>query len=133
MKLIWWMLSGSVLSAIILTTLLGEGARFELWLGMSGPLAAAIGSWIAMEHQHARRPAGLTGLLIKAFAAKMIFFAGYITALLSIGLVRPIPFVISFISYFIALHTVEAVGLRRLQAVNPDIPSGALQSQLRNG
>ena len=127
------MLSGSVLSSVILSVLLGADSRLELWLGMLGPLVSAIVSWIAMERQHARHPVGMTRLMIKAFAAKMVFFAGYITALLSMGWVRPIPFVTSFIGYFIALHAMEAVGLRRLQAVNPAIPPAALQGQLRNG
>jgi hypothetical protein len=132
MKLIWWMLSGSVLSSIILTALLSASIKLEIWLGMLGPLAAAIVSWIAMERQHVRRPGGMTALLIKAFAAKMIFFAGYITVLLSIGLVEPIPFVISFLSYYLCLHAMEAIGLRRLQTGNP-ASSDALQGQLGNG
>jgi hypothetical protein len=133
MKLIWWMLSGSVLSSLILTILPGAEARREVWLGMLGPLASALASWIAMERQHIRRPEGLTGLMIKAFAAKMIFFAGYITVLLSARLVRPIPFVISFLGYFLILHIVEAIGLHRLQAAGLSTSSGVLGGQLRNG
>jgi hypothetical protein len=133
MKLVWWMLSGSVLSWLILAILLGSKARIEIGLGMLGPLASAIASWIAMERQHRRRPEGLTGIMIKAFAAKMIFFALYITALLSAGLVRPIPFVIGFLGYFLSLHVVEAIGLRRLQAAGISASSEFLRGQLRNG
>jgi hypothetical protein len=133
MKLIWWMLSGSLVSSIVLATVLGADIRLEIWLGMLGPLVSAVVSWIAMERQHARGPSGMTTLMIKAFAAKMIFFAGYITALLSMGCVRPIPFVISFIGYYLSLHAMEAIGLRRLQAGNPPLPPDALQGQLRNG
>jgi len=116
MKLAWWMLSGSVLSSFLITTLLTTGARREVWLGMLGPLASAVASWIVMERQFTRRPTALTGLLIKAFAAKMVFFGVYVAALLKVGGVRPFPFVVSFMSYFVALHALEAVGLRRLQA-----------------
>jgi len=126
MKLIWWMLSGSVLSSIVVTLLFGADIRLEVWLGMLGPLAAALVSWIAMERQYLRNPAGMTSLLIKAFAAKMVFFAGYVTVLLSSGLVQPIPFVISLMAYFISLHAIEAIGLRRLQTANPPATSGAL-------
>lgn len=126
MKLIWWMLSGSVLSAVILTILLDADIRLEIWLGMLGPLVSALVSWIAMERQYLRNPRGMTSLLIKAFAAKMVFFAGYVTVLLSIGLVQPIPFVVSFTAYFISLHAVEAIGLHRLQTANPAAESGAL-------
>jgi hypothetical protein len=126
MKLIWWMLSGSILSSIVITALIEADIRLEIWLGMLGPLASALVSWIAMERQYLRRPAGMTSLLIKSFVAKMIFFAIYVTVLLSIGLVRPTPFVISFVAYFISLHTIEAIGLHRLQSAHPAAASGAL-------
>jgi hypothetical protein len=116
MKLAWWMLSGSVLSSLLITTLLFTEARREVWFGMLGPLASAAVSWIAIERQFARRPTGLTGFLIKAFAAKIVFFGVYVTALLKVGIVRPFPFVVSFMSYFVALHVLEATGLHRLQA-----------------
>jgi hypothetical protein len=116
MKLVWWMLAGSVLSSLVLTILLGLKTGFEICLGMLGPLAAAIASWVATEWQHKRRPAALTGLLVKAFAAKMIFFALYISVLISLRLVRPVPFAISFLGFFLLLHVMEAIGLRRLQA-----------------
>jgi len=116
MKLAWWMLSGSVLSALLVTALFSAGAGRSIWLGMLGPLASAVISWIAMERQSIRRPEALTRFLIKAFAAKMVFFGVYITALLRVGTVRPFPFVISFMSYFVSLHVLEAIGLRRLQA-----------------
>ncbi len=118
MKLAWWMLAGSGVSALLISTLGFPGARREIWLGMLGPLVSAMGSWFAMQRQSVRRPAGMTGLLIKAFAAKMVFFGAYVAVLLKIGGVRPFPFVVSFVSYFVALHTLEAVGLHRLQAGN---------------
>ena len=126
MKLFWWMLSGSVLSAIVATLLLGADIRLEIWLGMLGPLASALVSWVAMERQYHRRPAGMTSLMVKGFVAKMVFFAGYVTALLSTDLVEPIPFVVSFVTYFISLYAIEAIGLHRLQAANPAAASGAL-------
>ena len=120
MKLFWWMLSGSVLSAAILTVLLDANIRLEIWLGMLGPLVSALVSWLFMKRQYFRNPIGMTSLLIKAFAAKMVFFAGYVTVLLSIGLVQPIPFVVSFMAYFICLHAIEAAGLHRLQTAGPE-------------
>lgn len=115
MKLVWWMLAGSIISAIAITMLPGVSAKLEIWLGMLGPLISAVASWIVMERQHHQRPQGMTRLLIKAFAAKMIFFGVYIAVFLGIRLVRPIPFVISFAGYYVALHIVEAIGLRHLQ------------------
>lgn len=120
MKLFWWMLSGSVLSSAILTVLLDADIRLEIWIGMLGPLVSALVSWVFMERQYIRNPTGMTSLLIKSFAAKMVFFAGYVTVLLSIGWVQPIPFVVSFMAYFICLHAIEAIGLRRLQTAGPE-------------
>jgi hypothetical protein len=117
MKLVWWMLAGAVVTSWILTILLGSNAGIEIWIAMPGPLAAALVSWFAMERQHRRRPEGLTGLMIKAFAAKMAFFALYVTVLVRIGSIRPVPFAIGFLVSFFYLHIVEAIGLRRLQAV----------------
>jgi hypothetical protein len=130
MKLAWWMLAGSVVSSFIMAALLGAEIKLEVWLGMLGPLTAALVSWIAMERQHVRRPEGLTAVLIKAFAAKVIFFGGYITVLVRLGLVRPIPFVVSFIIYFLALHVVEVIGLYGFQAAGPMAPSGVLPCKL---
>jgi hypothetical protein len=133
MKLVWWMLAGSIISAIVFTLLPGVTARPEIWLGMLGPLTSAIASWIVMERQYRQRPQSMTRLLIKAFAAKMIFFGIYIAIFLGIGLVRPIPFVISFAGYYIALHILEAIGLRHLQTAGLHESSEMIRSQLRNG
>lgn len=133
MKLVWWMLAGSFLAALILMVCIRPEIWLELWLGMLGPLLSAVVSWIAMQRQYIRSPAGLTALMIKAFAAKMIFFAVYITVLVSSGLVQPIPFVVSFACFFIALHLTEAIGMRRLQTAGTEVPPDAAQGQLRDG
>ena len=123
MKLIGWMLAGSLLSALVLAYIVVPGIRREIWFGMMGPLIPAVASWIAMQRQFTRGPEKMTALMIKAFAAKMIFFAVYITVLVVFGSVRPVPFVLSFAGYFIALHSMEAFGLRRLQStVTPEPP-----------
>jgi hypothetical protein len=116
MKLFWWMLAGSVLSSLALTILLGVKSGMSVCLGMLCPLASATASWMAMLRQFKRKPEALMGLMIKAFAAKMIFFALYLSVLIGIGAVRPIPFAISFLGYFLSLHAVEAIGLRQLYA-----------------
>jgi hypothetical protein len=133
MKLLCSMLAGSVLSSALVTALLGRES-LEVWLGMFGPLVAATASWMAIQRQYMTRPEGLTGLLIRGFAAKMIFFGGYVTVVLGLfgqASVRPTPFVISFTIYFLALHFTEAAGLYRLQAAGALRATGALQT--RNG
>ncbi len=133
MKLIWWMLTGSLLTALALNFVLAQESRYELWFGMLGPLAAAVLSWIAMSRKYRKHPDRLTALMIKAFGAKMVFFAGYITVLVVFGSAEPIPFVCSFGFYFIALHTTEAIGLHRLHASSVPKHPVELQGQLKNG
>jgi hypothetical protein len=116
MKLVWWMISVSILSSLALSWVVGAGAGTELWFGMAGPLASAIVSWVAIERRRLKHPEALTGLMIKSFAAKMIFFAAYVAVLLKAGSMRPNPFAVSFIGYFILLHGMEAFGLHRIQS-----------------
>ena len=54
--------------------------------------------------------------MMMAFAAKMVFFAGYVALALKVVEVRPVPFVASFVVSFVALYLVEAVSLRRMIA-----------------
>ena len=54
--------------------------------------------------------------MIAAFAAKMVFFGAYVAVMLLALALRPVPFVASFTAYFIALHLIEALCLKRLFA-----------------
>jgi hypothetical protein len=66
------------------------------------------------ERTYRRHPERVTSLLIVAFAGKMVFFGAYVVLMLRIAAVHPVPFVVSFASYFIALHAAEAFCLQRL-------------------
>ena len=120
MKLGLVMLAGSILSAFGIVTVLGVEAepdvRLAVWLGMAAPLVAAVGSVIAIEQVHRKRPANLTGVMAAAFAAKMIFFGGYVALVVKMGWVQPTPFAITLTGYFLVLHVTEAIYLRRLFA-----------------
>ena len=109
------MIGGSLLSWLAVTGLGGWRFNPELALGMAGPLASAVGTWIAVARTHAVAPERVTGVLIAGFAAKLLFFAGYVALVAVFGL-RPGPFVISFTTYFVALLVVEAAYLRQLFA-----------------
>ena len=58
MKLGLWMLAGSAISAFAVVAFLGDGAtpelRLAIWLGVLGPLVAAICSMIALNRAHER-------------------------------------------------------------------------------
>jgi hypothetical protein len=118
MKSAWWMLAGSAASCLGVVAFLGERAtpdlRLAIWLGMLGPLVATLCAMVAMNRAYRRDPASLTGVMIKAFVAKMVFFGGYVALIVKAGWVQPVPFAVSFIIYFLALHMIEAFRLRRL-------------------
>jgi len=118
MKPVWWMVGGSVCAWLMVMTFVGGRSWLESLLGMIGPLVMASGTWILVERTHTRSPVGLTSLLIRAFAVKVVFFGVYVTTMLRVLSLRPLPFVVSFTGYFIALHLLEALLLRRLLAAD---------------
>jgi hypothetical protein len=116
MTLVRWMVAGSIGSAVLAMLAAGDGGKLEIVLGMGGPLLVASGSWVMTERTWRRQPERLTAVMMTAFAGKLVFFAAYVALMLSVLSLRPVPFVISFTSYFIGLHLVEALSLRRLFA-----------------
>lgn len=112
------MLAGATLSAFGIGVFLGDektpDLRLAVWLGMLGPLMATLCAMVAVTRAYRRNPASLTGALIAAFVVKMVFFGGYVALVLKAGWVRPGPFAASFTGYFLALHMIEAIRLRRL-------------------
>ena len=114
MTAVAWMVGASLASWLVTTTSTDGHGDPEILLGMAGPLASAVGSWIAYERAHRAAPARLTGVMITALAVKMVFFGGYVGVMLRGLELRPVPFIVSFAAYFIALHMMEAAFLRRL-------------------
>ncbi len=111
-----WMAAASIGSALALAVAAGRAGAPAVLLGMMAPLAAAAVSWVIIERVYTRAPARLTNVMIAAFAAKMVFFGGYVAAALKIVGVSATPFVASFTGYFIALYLTEALLMRRLFA-----------------
>jgi len=114
MTAVVWMVGASLLSWLV-TTLITDGRGDpEVLIGMAGPLASAVVSWVAYERAHRSPPGRLTNVMITALALKMVFFGVYVGVMLRGLDLRPVPFIVSFAAYFIALHTMEAAFLRRL-------------------
>jgi hypothetical protein len=120
MKREWWLLAGSALSSFGIVAFLGKNAtpdvRLAVWLGMVGPLAAALCSNIATERAYRKQPESVMRVMITAFGLKIVFFGGYIALVVKAGWVQSVPFAMSFTGYFLALHIIEAFHLRRLLA-----------------
>lgn len=109
-----WMIGPSIGCWIIATAVFGRRGGVEIFLGMIAPLVVAVASWLSVELAHRRNPGSVTGVLMAGFAAKMVFFGGYVLVVLRVFGMRPLPFVASFTGYFIGLYLVEALYLKRL-------------------
>jgi hypothetical protein len=114
MKVVVWMVVVCSVSCALLAARVG--APQALWFGMLGPLASAAISWILIERAVRLRPAAVSRLMMTSFFAKMLFFAAYVVAGLTILHVQPAPFAAAFTGYFVGLHLAEAMLLRRLFA-----------------
>ena len=119
MTAVWWMVGLSGLSWLVAAGLLDTQARIAVLYGMLGPLAMVAGSWVLMERAYRRNSQRLTGIMVAAFAGKLVFFGAYVAVMLRVLSLSPRPFVASFTGYFIALYLIEALYLRRLLAGSP--------------
>ena len=86
----------------------------EVWLGMFAPLVVVSVTWVLTERVYKAHPERLTSVMISAFAGKLVFFGAYVGLAIGVLGVQPVPFVASFTGYFIALHMIEALWLKRL-------------------
>lgn len=108
------MAAGAVLSGVLLDALTGRRFSRELWFGMFAPLAVVGITWVLTVRVHKSNPGRVTAFMIGAFAGKLVFFGAYVAvAIVTFG-VQPVPFAISLTGYFIALHLIEALLLKRL-------------------
>jgi hypothetical protein len=109
-KVVASLAGASVVSAGLL------GARFgrEVWLGMLAPLVVVSATWLMTVRVYRAHPERLTSLMVSAFAGKLMFFGAYVALAIGVLGVQPVPFVVSLAGYFIVLHLIEALLLKRL-------------------
>jgi hypothetical protein len=88
--------------------------RAAIVLGMVGPLAATVASWVAIEHAFQQDPLKVTAVMLRAWMLKALFFTGYLVAVIKGLGVSGQPFAVSLASYFLVLHTIEAMLMKRL-------------------
>ena len=108
------MVVASLACWVFVSVVVGMNNQQGVLLGMSAPLAVAVGSWIVLERTHVRTPERVSGLMIKLFAAKMVLFGGYVGSVVVLFPVSRIPFIVSFVTQYILLHFMEALYLHRL-------------------
>ena len=111
-----WFGAAAVLSWLVVAGALGGRVHPEVLFGMLGPLAAACGTWIAVERTYRSQPERLTAVMVGGLAVKAVFFGVYVIGMLRGLDLRPTPFVVSFTGYFVALYAMEALFLKRLFA-----------------
>ena len=109
-----WMAGASIGSWLIASRVAGPDANPEVLYGMLAPLVVAVVSWIVIERTYRSNPERLMHVMVGGLAVKAVFFGAYVAGMLRLVGLRPVPFVVSFTSYFIALHVTEAMFLRRL-------------------
>ena len=109
-----WMVGASIMSWLIVSRVAGPDANPEVLYGMLAPLVVAVVSWIVIERTYRSNPERVMRVMVEGFAVKAVFLGAYVAGMLRLVGLRPVPFVVSFTSYFIALYVTEAVFLRRL-------------------
>jgi hypothetical protein len=107
-----WLAGLTLISASALATRFGR----EVWAGMLAPLLVVIVTWVIIERVYRTAPERLTSVMMAAFAGKLIFFGAYVGVAIGVLRLELVPFAASFAGYFIALHAIEAVWMKRLFA-----------------
>ena len=110
-----WMI-GACAGTWLVLTFSARGLNPEALFGMLGPLASACATWVVVARTAATAPERVTGVMVTGLVVKMVFFGAYVAGMLKGAGLRPVPFVVSFAGFFIALHAMEAVFLRRVFA-----------------
>src|SRR5215831_4328049 len=116
MRPVLWMIAGCLASWGVVVAVGSPSLRFAVGLGMAGPLVAAIVTWLMMSRTLAVDPAQMAGRMFLGLGLKMVFFGVYVVAAIRGLGAELVPFIASFTGYFVALHAVEAILLRRAQA-----------------
>jgi hypothetical protein len=114
MKAVAAMAGTSIASVLVAGALVDPQARLDVLLGMLAPLVMATGSWVLIERTYRERPAALMGVMIAAFAFKLVFFGAYVAVMIRVVALTPVPFIASFTGYLAGLYLMEAVYLRQL-------------------
>jgi hypothetical protein len=101
-------------SWLAVSTVVDRQTSVEVLFGLLGPLLPVTVTWVLAGQVYQRRPESMMSLMVAGFAIKLVFFGAYLTVMLRVLSLRPVPFVVSFTGYFIVLYLIEALYLKRL-------------------
>jgi hypothetical protein len=114
MKLSGVLVAVCVTSCGLIATLVTPDAVAAAFMGMLAPLIVGIATIVMVERTTRNEPRALTSRMTIAFLAKMLFYAAYVSVVLALVTTTPIPFMVSFTVYFVALQFTEAVYFKTL-------------------
>jgi hypothetical protein len=109
-----WMIAASLASWLALLVVTGGAFDRELTAGMAGPLVVAAVTWSLTARTFRATPGRVQALMLHGLAVRLLFFSVYVMVMLRLLGLRPVPFVLSFTGYFVALHVIQAILMRRL-------------------
>jgi hypothetical protein len=113
-----WLTAGSLVTASAVVAIAAArgaaGWAGPVFGGMVGPLVAVVATWVLVVGAYRRDPASVMGVAAAAFLAKLLFFAAYVAAAITLAGLPAREFGISFVAWFIALYAAQTVLMRRL-------------------
>ena len=111
-------LSAALAAACVLTwgaaAALAPEAATPALLGMAAPLAVGLATIRLVERTVRADVTRLTARMAAAFAVKLVFYAVYVSVVIGLLGVDPVPFSLSFTFYFVGLQIAEALYFRTL-------------------
>lgn len=90
------------------------GFILEIFLGWFLPVFAGVVTMSFVSLANKKSPTILTKTLTIGFAIKMLYYGIGILLLTQLNAFEPIPFVCSFSGFFLGLHAIEAVIIKRI-------------------
>ena len=84
----------------------------EIFLGMVMPLAVGQFNITRIQSIFVSDPRKLTSFMMKSFIGKMVIYGVYMIGIVAFSPFNERTFFVSFISYFITLHVLEAFFIR---------------------
>ena len=111
-------LSAALAVACVLTcgaaAALAPQAAAAAFLGMGAPLVVGLATIRLVERTVRADVTRLTARMAAAFAVKLVFYAVYVSVVIGLLRVEPVPFALSFTFYFVGLQIAEALYFRTL-------------------
>ncbi|MDP6533249.1 MAG: hypothetical protein QF845_03350 [Candidatus Marinimicrobia bacterium] len=88
--------------------------RTDIFFGWLGPAAAGTGSTLFLLQAAKKGQRAVTKSIQNGFIIKMVYYGVYITAVFKLYGFEPVPFMCSFLGFFLVLHTLEAIIIKDL-------------------